>query len=67
MMTMCRLSHAAAIGLVAALWSAAAAADEIRVLNWKGYGTDEAWSVQLFQQRTGTLSSTTISIPTRRC
>ncbi|MGU9956744.1 MAG: ABC transporter substrate-binding protein [Arenicellales bacterium WSBS_2016_MAG_OTU3] len=25
----------------------------IRVLNWQGYGTDEAWSLQMFEQNTG--------------
>lgn len=29
------------------------AADEIRVLNWQGYGTDEAWALQIFQERSG--------------
>ncbi len=28
-------------------------ADEIRVLNWQGYGTDEAWSLKLFTDKTG--------------
>lgn len=31
----------------------AAQAGEIRVLNWMGYGTDEAWAVQAFQEKTG--------------
>ena len=31
----------------------AAAADEIRVLNWQGYGTDEAFAVEAFEQKTG--------------
>jgi spermidine/putrescine transport system substrate-binding protein len=26
---------------------------EIRVLNWKGYGTDEAWAVAAFEEATG--------------
>lgn len=29
------------------------AADEVHVLNWQGYGTDEAWAVALFEERTG--------------
>ena len=29
------------------------AAGELRVLNWQGYGTDEEWAVQLFEERTG--------------
>lgn len=45
----------AALGLtlVAAAAAEAAAAERIRVLNWKGYGTDEAWAVELFEARTG--------------
>ena len=31
-----------------------AQADEIRVLNWQGYGTDEAWAVEAFTAATGT-------------
>ena len=31
----------------------AVAEGEIRVLNWQGYGTDESWAVEAFQQRTG--------------
>ena len=30
-----------------------AAAESIRVLNWQGYGTDEAWAVEIFTERTG--------------
>jgi spermidine/putrescine transport system substrate-binding protein len=26
---------------------------ELHVLNWQGYGTDEAWAVEIFTQRTG--------------
>jgi spermidine/putrescine transport system substrate-binding protein len=32
---------------------AAATADEIHVLNWMGYGTDESWAVEAFQEMTG--------------
>jgi len=32
---------------------ATAHAEEIRVLNWQGYGTDEAWALELFKERTG--------------
>ncbi|MDX1574851.1 MAG: hypothetical protein R3285_01580, partial [Kiloniellales bacterium] len=28
-------------------------AEEIRVLNWQGYGTDEPWSLELFKEETG--------------
>lgn len=31
----------------------AAAADEIRVLNWQGYGTDIGWSLEAFEAATG--------------
>ncbi|CAN7666281.1 ABC transporter substrate-binding protein [Pararhizobium sp. LjRoot238] len=31
----------------------AAAAGSITVLNWQGYGTDEAWSIKAFQEKTG--------------
>jgi len=30
-----------------------AQAAEIRVLNWQGYGTDEAWAVDAFEKKTG--------------
>ena len=44
-------SLALALGL--ALGSAQGWAEEIRVLNWQGYGTDEAWSLELFTAKTG--------------
>jgi len=31
----------------------AARADEVHVLNWKGYGTDEPWAVAAFEKATG--------------
>ncbi|HRX36896.1 MAG TPA: spermidine/putrescine ABC transporter substrate-binding protein, partial [Aestuariivirga sp.] len=31
-----------------------ASAAEIRVLNWQGYGTDEAFAVEAFEKKTGT-------------
>src|SRR3546814_17635573 len=31
----------------------AAAAEELHVLNWQGYGTDETWALELFEERTG--------------
>ncbi|MEM8740276.1 MAG: extracellular solute-binding protein [Pseudomonadota bacterium] len=43
---------ALAAGFAIALAGAAQAA-EIRVLNWKGYGTDEAWAVEAFEAATG--------------
>ncbi len=47
------------IGLGAAamatmLAASTAGADELHVLNWQGYGTDEAWAIKLFEERTGT-------------
>jgi len=36
-----------------ALAPSAHAAGELHVLNWQGYGTDEAWAVKLFEDRTG--------------
>lgn len=37
------------------VFSAGAQAEgEIRVLNWQGYGTDEAWAVEAFEAATGT-------------
>ena len=43
-----------AISLAALATTAAFAnAGEIRVLNWKGYGTDEAFAVEAFEKKTG--------------
>jgi spermidine/putrescine transport system substrate-binding protein len=39
--------------LIILLATTAAHADEIRVLNWQGYGTDEAWSLEAFTAATG--------------
>ena len=30
-----------------------AAAKEIKVLNWQGYGTDEKWALEMFEKKTG--------------
>ena len=43
----------AAAMLAAVLVAAPVAAQEVRVLNWQGYGTDEAWAIDLFQDKTG--------------
>lgn len=32
----------------------ARAAGELKVLNWQGYGTDEKWALDIFEQKTGT-------------
>lgn len=42
-----------AAGLALSLGAGAASAEEIRVLNWQGYGTDEAWSLEAFKAATG--------------
>ena len=42
-----------AIGLGAVPLDARAAAKEIRVLNWQGYGTDETWATDIFEKKTG--------------
>ena len=49
------IGSAAALGATAlpALSRSAAAAGEILVLNWQGYGTDEAWATELFTQKSG--------------
>ena len=53
----CKFIHRTLTGLTLALGLALAAgqahADEIRVLNWQGYGTDEPWSLELFKEKTG--------------
>ncbi len=39
--------------LTASLFAGALQAAELRVLNWKGYGTDESWAVEAFEKATG--------------
>lgn len=46
-------SVAIAGALAASFLASAAVAGEVRVLNWKGYGTDEPWAVEAFQKATG--------------
>ena len=51
-----RRSVLAAMGGAAALslvGQRARAAGEIKVLNWQGYGTDEAWALEMFEKQTG--------------
>jgi len=43
----------ASAALAAALTVGQAAADEVRVLNWQGYGTDESWATEQFEAATG--------------
>ena len=49
------LAGASALGVaaVAAPRIVRAAGGEVTVLNWQGYGTDEAWSVDAFHKATG--------------
>jgi len=42
-----------ATAVVTCLLTLAAQADEIHVLNWKGYGTDEPWALEAFEKATG--------------
>ncbi len=44
----------ATLGLVSAVSITAAADDELRVLNWKGWGTDEPFALAAFEKETGT-------------
>jgi spermidine/putrescine transport system substrate-binding protein len=51
------LNRRLALGAITAMTllstSALGGAAEIRVLNWQGYGTDEAWAVEAFEKKTG--------------
>ncbi|HVT51294.1 MAG TPA: extracellular solute-binding protein [Dongiaceae bacterium] len=50
------LAGATALGVGAAVLGApriARAAGDVKVLNWQGYGTDEAWAVDAFHKATG--------------
>jgi spermidine/putrescine transport system substrate-binding protein len=54
--SLARRTVLAAIGGTVALGLATApafAAGEIKVLNWQGYGTDEAWALEAFEKATG--------------
>jgi len=44
----------AVLGFAGVMTATVAAADEVKVLNWKGWGTDEAWAVAEFEAMTGT-------------
>ena len=46
-------SPSLSLGLSLGLSPARANAGEIRVLNWQGYGTDEAWALEMFTAKTG--------------
>ncbi len=43
----------AVLGCAAALNVTEATADEVRVLNWKGWGTDGPWAIAEFEKETG--------------
>jgi spermidine/putrescine transport system substrate-binding protein len=45
------LALALSYGVVAS--TPASAASDLHVLNWQGYGTDEAWAVKMFEDDTG--------------
>ena len=47
--------------------ASAQAGGEIHVLNWQGYGTDEAWASKPSRSRPASRWCTTTSIPSRRC
>jgi spermidine/putrescine transport system substrate-binding protein len=48
-----RAAAGLAVVLGLALAAGQARADEIRVLNWQGYGTDEPWALEAFKEKTG--------------
>jgi len=48
--------HLIAAGAALAIFALGAGtgtADTIRVLNWQGYGTDESWALEAFEEKTG--------------
>lgn len=47
------LLWAMSVALLAGTADTASAAGEIRVLNWQGYGTDEAFAIEAFEKNTG--------------
>ncbi|MBL8582642.1 MAG: extracellular solute-binding protein [Rhizobiaceae bacterium] len=51
----CALSALAAVAVLVGTQTAAlhAADGEVRVLNWKGWGTDEPWAIEAFEKETG--------------
>ena len=49
-----RLMGCAALTAIAfGIGTVASQVDEIRILNWKGYGTDSDWAVAAFSEKTG--------------
>lgn len=47
------LIAASAALAIFAFGAGSGSADTIRVLNWQGYGTDEAWALEAFAEKTG--------------
>jgi len=47
------LAVAAGLPLCLAASTAFAAGNELHVLNWQGYGTDEKWALEMFEKKTG--------------
>ncbi len=48
-----RLTALLTTALIVGMFAGAAGAAEVKVLNWQGYGTDEAWALELFEAKTG--------------
>lgn len=46
-------THRCALAVAAALAAGIASGEEIRVLNWQGYGTDADWAVEAFTEASG--------------
>ncbi|TIM21897.1 MAG: spermidine/putrescine ABC transporter substrate-binding protein, partial [Mesorhizobium sp.] len=42
-----------ATAVVTSVFTLAATAAEVHVLNWKGYGADEPWAIAAFEKATG--------------
>lgn len=51
--SMRRLTVGVATAVALFTGTTAHAAGEIKVLNWQGYGTDEAWALEMFEKNTG--------------
>ena len=47
------LAVAAGLPLTLSAQTALAAGNELHVLNWQGYGTDEKWALEVFEKKTG--------------
>lgn len=47
------LKQALGAAALLTLTAGAVQAEEVHVLNWKGYGTDETWATEIFEKETG--------------